>query len=66
MTDISDMRYISHLVDTSVRYDDVDTAIALMEHLRKQAQILDRHLADPRHHWNRVREELLDTGSTNV
>lgn len=54
VTDISDFRYVSMLVENSVKYDDVSNAIKLMEHLRNQAQIIDRFLADPRHPWNSV------------
>lgn len=57
MADLSDYRYISMIVDHCLVNDSVDQAIKLMEHLRRQALRLDRHLADPSHPWNTVYTE---------
>jgi hypothetical protein len=45
---------VQRLVDTMINFGTADEAMTLMTHLRDEAQRLDRHLADPRHQWNRI------------
>jgi hypothetical protein len=46
--------YITWRVGEVIQAGTAEDAIELMNHLRDQALRLDRHLADPRHVWNRV------------
>ena len=45
---------ISQLVTSVIHHETADEAIRLMNLLRYEAKRLDRHLADPRHKWNRI------------
>lgn len=54
MLDLSDIRYISMIVTDTINRADSDSAMELMTYLRQQALLIDRCLADPRHHWNNI------------